>query len=388
MTQRDKTLLIVLGFLAVFAPVTAGLSLAWPTWLWVLITVASVGAVLVVRAAIAERIRGEQLQDARMSQYLPAEPVPEPSEYEEVLVGATYLPSASADYRFVFSAKVWWRFTPGRPPIAHANPAGLAISLVVRQAQHEAVKANPEDYSLLEHHLSGVLGTTRQDPGGVVEASANSIKVSLAPDDEARLRSLADVRKNREVWEHEREYERNKRQYLGEDVLKDTGSAVVWWLAKKDTAIQETVDLIGNLAQLSAAANNTEIPPLFRNFLMDPQSGADLNGHAADTAFDAMYADADQTTRTRYLRTWMTEIGLDPGDPEWSLLAHRLARSAETTGRPDIAEEIRRDFDLPTDTEPDAPADQPGDDTVDTAEHTENEAVSWPADGDRSLSYE
>jgi hypothetical protein len=56
------------------------------------------------------------------------------------------------------------------------------------------------------------------------------------------------------IWEHQRKYEQNKRAYLGRDVLKDPGSAVVWWLARNDDHVEKTVQAIGLLAQLSSAA--------------------------------------------------------------------------------------------------------------------------------------
>ncbi|MGH3870444.1 MAG: hypothetical protein ACRDSR_02850 [Pseudonocardiaceae bacterium] len=53
--------------------------------------------------------------------------------------------------------------------------------------------------------------------------------------------------------EHEHDHERRKRDYLRDDVLQNTGSAITWWLARKDNDVEDTVRLIGALAQLSAA---------------------------------------------------------------------------------------------------------------------------------------
>ncbi|AXB46992.1 hypothetical protein [Amycolatopsis albispora] len=411
MNQRDKTLLIVLGFFAVFVPVAVGLSLDWPVWLWSLLVVLSLGVVLIVRTSIVDRIRQEEARDARLDRFQVPEPPPEPSGYEEVMINPTYLPSALSDYRFVFSAKVWWRFSPNTPPRPHANPAGLACSLIVQQAQAEAARMQPQDTTLLEHRLSGLLGVARPDRDNLLEASANSVKVTLMPDDEARLQSLAEVRKSRAVWEHERDYERNKRQYLGEDVLKDTGSAVVWWLSKQETAIQETVDLIGKLAQLSAAANNTEIPPLFRQFVTENLTG-DVTEHAsaehaepngrqgAWLSLDPALAPAGATVQpTRHLEMWMTEIGLAPGNPTWDLLAYRLASTAEATGMREAAIQIRKDFGVdvpdPADAVPEeeaAEAETPAqgrlDDTVDSAGHGEDNRPEWPGTDGPRLSYE
>jgi hypothetical protein len=41
------------------------------------------------------------------------------------------------------------------------------------------------------------------------------------------------------------------------------GSAIVWWIPRDFSQVRETGALIGTLAQLCAAANNTEAPDLF-----------------------------------------------------------------------------------------------------------------------------
>ena len=70
----------------------------------------------------------------------------------------------------------------------------------------------------------------------------------------------SELRKHERIWEQERRMEVNMRRYLSEDVLSDTGSAIVWWLARHPDQIEESVQMIGALAQLTAAANSKEIP--------------------------------------------------------------------------------------------------------------------------------
>lgn len=94
---------------------------------------------------------------------------------------------------------------------------------------------------------------------GRVQAMALDITLSLSEPDQERLDKLAAVRKDEDVWEHERKYEQSRRAYLGEDVLKDTGSAVVWWLHRNEDSIDTTVKDIGLLAQLTSAANDEDI---------------------------------------------------------------------------------------------------------------------------------
>ncbi|MGC5563671.1 hypothetical protein ACPYPG_12580 [Streptomyces sp. FR-108] len=61
---------------------------------------------------------------------------------------------------------------------------------------------------------------------------AENLQLVLVQQDQERLDKLADVRKDEEAWVHQRKYEQSRRRYLGEDVLKNTGSAVVWWLTR------------------------------------------------------------------------------------------------------------------------------------------------------------
>ncbi|GGV66065.1 hypothetical protein GCM10010294_19140 [Streptomyces griseoloalbus] len=99
---------------------------------------------------------------------------------------------------------------------------------------------------------------------------AADVTLALAPADRERLRKLKDLRKDEEVWEYERQHERNKRRYLGDDVLKSVGTAVVWWLARHENEIEKAVDMIGPLARIAAAANGEEVPELFRHLLVPP----------------------------------------------------------------------------------------------------------------------
>lgn len=51
---------------------------------------------------------------------------------------------------------------------------------------------------------------------------------------------------------------------------QSAGSAVVWWLARHENKIEKAVDMIGPLAQIAAAANDEEVPELFRHLLVPP----------------------------------------------------------------------------------------------------------------------
>jgi hypothetical protein len=86
------------------------------------------------------------------------------------------------------------------------------------------------------------------------------VKLVVSDEDARRLTRLAELRKHERMWEQERRMEVSMRRYLSEDVLKDTGSAVVWWLARHTDQIEQSAQMIGHLAQLTAAANSKDLP--------------------------------------------------------------------------------------------------------------------------------
>src|SRR5690606_25663405 len=116
----------------------------------------------------------------------------------------------------------------------------------------------PERASLVQHELGAALGTMRPDADGCVRAMAEDVEITLPDEDRDRLNTLAAVRKSKAIWEHERIYEQSRRAYLSEDVLKDIGSAVAWWLAKNDERVEKVVNDIPLLVTLSSAINGKE----------------------------------------------------------------------------------------------------------------------------------
>jgi hypothetical protein len=251
----------------------------------------------------------------------PPAPVPAPPEpgRRHETVPPIALPSAWPDYNFLFTATVCWELTPSNAMPPHANPAALAIDAVLNRARQLVLTQIPTEVTFVRYRLAVALGSVIREQSHQVEAWALDVSLSLTPEDQARLRKLSEVRKDEVVWEHERNYERNKRAYLRDDVLKDTGSAVVWWMARADKgsnkALEESVNLIGPLAQLSAAANNTEVPELYRHLV--PQSMRP----PADLAAEDL-------------------TGL-------AVFAEQAAATLNAMGRPDVADEIRQRFTSP-----------------------------------------
>ncbi|HEX4722180.1 MAG TPA: hypothetical protein VH333_06665, partial [Pseudonocardiaceae bacterium] len=135
--------------------------------------------------------------------------------------------------------------------------------------------------------------------------------------------------------------------YLGEDVLKNTGSAVVWWLAraKDDMDVRAAVDLIGALRQLSAAANNSEVPEL----ALPPI--AELTAAPAPALPPADLTIADQARRM------MDSLNLD--EPARVTFVRRLAKVLTGTGRQDAADDLLATFDPPPEPEEPPPGQDP-----------------------------
>lgn len=302
----------------------------WPLWVGVMIIVLSLaGALFLKRHDEIRRVYSSARQPS--PQPPPAEPAPPPSTTVEGLV----LPSAQPDYRFLLNATVLWRYS-GMQGMTYPQPDQLAIDAIRERATRITVRESPAQSDLLAPRLATELTFPGPDRTGQLEVWAQGAALSIPDDDRERLRKLANVRKDVEVWEHERAHERNQRAYLREDVLSSTGSAVVWWLAKDVTRVEETVGLINTIAKLVAAAQDREVEPVFRTFvdnLTDPALRAATNGDAGH--------DEDLLDRL------MAEIAPDGSERDRAYIADRLAILAADAGATDLARHIRDKFNAP-----------------------------------------
>ncbi|MEV7509522.1 hypothetical protein AB0O57_16380 [Streptomyces sp. NPDC091201] len=326
------------------APVALGNLLHWSAWLWGFLSVVTAsGSLLLMMTVLSGDPASRQPAEAEP----PAPPTEQP--YQETRVVDAVLPSATDGYDFLFSATVWWQPTPEHPrPSEGASPA-VAVSSVVSRALEVVRQEEPGRASFARYRLEGELGIPALDRSRRVKALAADVTLTLSPSDRERLRKLNDLRKDEEIWEYERQHERNKRRYLGDDVLKSAGSAVVWWLARHEDEIERAVDMIGPLARISAAANDTEVPELFRHLLVPPV------GTPADVA-------AGQPSRGRgdgseemsdpeqglgvsdRLRLLLAVAGLKPDMDGHTVFVHRVMRSFQEAGLEEAAEEIRHSF--------------------------------------------
>lgn len=355
LTSQEKTMLAGLTVVLVVVPAAIGFALHWPVWASALLVLVLLLVPFQVRRTILYRAQQRELREAVLAQQKPPPPPPRPElesatmtqpqaqtqhqhqhqqpptgpqlgQFQREILPPVALDSAVPDYDFVFSATVYWRAMPRVGlPRPHANPAALAVQSILARAREVTVQELPHRYAMAQVRLTSVLGTILGDGSGSVEAWAGQIQLILGEDDLARLRRLADVRKDHDIWEHELHSERDRRAYLAEDVLKNTGSAVVWWLAHKkgDIDLRDAVDLIGALRQLSAAANDTGVPQL-------------------DLAWPVDRRPVDETIADR-VRGLMDHLNLDT--PARALFLRKLVNAIAASGKPEAADDIRRALD-------------------------------------------
>jgi hypothetical protein len=379
--RENIKVLIFLIVIAVAVPGILGLILGWPGWLSVLLIAALLGIGALVRKKIIEftkrqqwRREGQQWQREGFvhQQSTLFEQPQEEQQADQVPIANVALSSAVPGFEFLFSATVCWQRSH-QARIPHANPEALAVETVLAHASEVAATESPSRYLAAQHRLASILGATLPDEYGHVQTWAVDVSLIIPEEDRKRLRQLSDVQQAEQVWAYECGLERSKRAYLREDVLKDTGSAVVWRLARHDEEIQRTVDLIGPLAQLSAAANNTEVSERYRHLVSStseseqPPGTAPFvpfgNGHSVhmgafhnDDFPDAGLIPDYRKMAADHLRGLMDAIGLDSDDAQRDMFADRIAKIVESTGNPETAEEIRRAFDSssPEATDPEA----------------------------------
>ncbi|MFF7054612.1 hypothetical protein ACFY94_40300 [Streptomyces griseorubiginosus] len=363
--HRTMTLFVtvILGMILVIL----GLSADWPIWAW-----PTLAALLLVVGVVTHRILAPA-PEAFPRALLTDPDLPEPVRQEQ-RVAHVALPSSVADYDFSFSATVRWLVLDAPEDAPYVNPAGLAIDAVLRRARVVTAQQPPHRSAFAQHQLDGALATMQVDPTGRIMAMAQEVTLSLPESDRERLAKLAGVRKDEDVWEHERNYERSKRAYLGEDVLKDTGSAVVWWLSRNEQEVEGAVDRIGLLAQLSAAANNDEVPPPFEHLVPVPRAV-----YAGDVAQAPGRHDWQQpfvpgrppsqngAQPDSTVDSFLAWFGFSPDDPDLDLFGERLINLARAHDKASVAEDLLRRFggDLPDPCESDngEAADPPQPDT-------------------------
>jgi len=350
MTSGAKTVTVFLTVICGLLLTAVGVSAHWPVWAW-----AALAVLLVALPALAVKTA------ARRSGPVPIEMITHiteaPVERREERVTGVALPSLWEDYDFLFSATVRWCPTGAAADEPVLNPAGLAVDAILERARGITEKREPGRASLVQHELNGVLGRMRPDATGSLQVMAESVTLILHEHDRERLEKLAAVRKDKAVWEHQRKHEQSKREYLGEDVLKDTGSAVVWWLARNDEQVDKTVGDIGLLAQLTSAANDTDVPERLRHLVPQPPheetAGTEMP-HLSGFASTAP-PQGHETSAADHYDAFLQAMGLSEEDARRYLVTRHIAEVVKAQGLHEAAEELLHRFDAPEGPEDPAP---------------------------------
>ncbi|MFF0225443.1 hypothetical protein [Streptomyces sp. NPDC004629] len=343
MTTGCKTTTVFLAILCGLLLTILGLTQHWPTFAWPALAVLLIGVPAAAFKIAAVR-RGPLPVDVQEQRTDP------PVERREHHVRNVAVPSQWADYDFLFSATVRWYplEATGSDPVL--NPAGLAVEAVLDRARSITEQREPGRPSLVQHELSGALSRMRPDPTGTLHIMAEDITLALREHDQERLDRLAEVRKDKAVWEHQRKYEQSKRQYLSEDVLKDTGSAVVWWLAKNDDHVEKTVADLGLLAQLTSAANDTDVPERLLHLIARPHD----EGPGPDPLQEPAPPFGQEPTTADRFEAFLNSMGFTDGDVRRAMLAKQIADVIKTQDQHETAEELLRRFHPPASFTPDA----------------------------------
>ena len=289
---------------------------------------------VLIALLIAFAAGGAVLAAARSSSSAPpivtAPPVPvmpnPPPQYQAQPIAGVPLPSAREGYTFTFSATVYW--LPAVDSVT--EPGAIAAGEIVRRAREITQRRNPAEALFVNHELASLLADAQPDPTGRVHVRAESVQLHLSADDQRRLEELARLRKEEELWDYQRRSEQSKRRYLGEDVLRDAGSAVVWWLARNDDQPVKVAESIGVLTQLAHAANNAD---------GDPLGNAARAEHRAPTA-----ALGSPRASAEVFGTFIDSLD-SLGDDARLMLTMQMASLVESHGYPVVAREMTVAYD-------------------------------------------
>jgi hypothetical protein len=317
----------------------------WSLWAIVAIAVAIVGGAWILTTVTR---RHPQVWPQNTTPPPLVVPDPPPPVYQKETVTDVRLPSGRTDYHFVFSATVLW-LSAGAPEESSSAMKDLAINEIVRRASDLTRLCDPADSPLIRHELSRALLELRGDAAGRVQAMAESVQLALPEQDRQRLDKLAGIRKEEDVWEYERRREQSMRRYLSTDVLKDPGTAVVWWLARNNGQVETAVQSIDLLVQLSRAANSLNVTEPDGSSAA-ARGGGDVNG--------AEKSGKQATAPAEHFEAFMLSLGIAPDTEDHLLLTSQVANLVAKRGHQTVADDMTRRYDVQDDHE--TPADDTG----------------------------
>ncbi|TWD72550.1 hypothetical protein FB561_7542 [Kribbella amoyensis] len=260
--KLDKSSLLLSAGVVAFLYLL-GLVLHLPGWVAVLVSVIGLGtAAIVIREPVP---KPAPLAPVATTPSTPRAPEPDPvfNLPPTRTIADVRLPSVSPDFQFSFSAIVHWSAVLSGS--RHADLGSVAVDALLRRAKALTTAQQPTEESLNQHRLAALLGEPSLDDRGQVRTWATEVRLRLPDADSKHLQILAALHRREQTALLERRMERDHRDYLKDDVLATPGSAAVWWLVNNPGQVEKATDLLGTLAELSAAANpddsTTEEPP-------------------------------------------------------------------------------------------------------------------------------
>ena len=290
--------------------VVLGLIFDWETWVWLpLAAVLGPTTMIVLRSMLLDRDTAPTLPAQHSP--TPAPPAPPQPVAKRATISQLPLPTREKDYRFLFSATVSWLHDPQVPAMG-ADLGALAKQNVIARAIERTRQYGPDEYALATVELNAVLSERITLANGHY-VWASEVTLTLSDADAKRLERISELRKQQALWEHERAHEIGVRDYLGNEVLRDPGSAVTWWFARnldKPDAITITVREIDNLRRLTRAAHETGEPaPATPLTLLSPEppTRVEFNGgvdpaRRLATAVDQLCKNTEPEVRTTLYR--------------------------------------------------------------------------------------
>ncbi len=331
MTRDDMTLVAAVAGGSSLIPWLLGAAVGLPVWLCCLLSATGIACAFFLAKSRMQRYQQAQ---RRPPLFVPPQ-VPEPSAQPDPprasAIVSLPVPSGEVDYQFLFTATVWWRATR-----SGVNAEAIARKAVLDRACSLTTRAEPGNPALTSAQLAAHLVSPQADPTGAVEAWADQVALVLPDDDRERLAKLAALRKDVRVWEQQRGMELSIRDYLGNDVLKTPGNAVVWKLAQDHKQISETVNLIPTLVRLTAAANDHELPDQRSNW-DDVVEATVVPDPPRESAPPAPEAPVD------HLRGLLDELFGSAQSDQRDLFAQQLSTLIESHGRRQAAQSLRDD---------------------------------------------
>ncbi|EHR62383.1 hypothetical protein [Saccharomonospora cyanea] len=260
MTAIPNRIAVGVGTAVSVLVVVLALVFDWATWVWLpLAAVLGPATAIVLRSVLLDRDDEPAPHPQRATPAAP-QPPPPPAPRREAVSGLP-LPTKDRDYRFLFSATVSWLHDPHVPAMT-ADLAAMAKQNVIARAVDRARQYGPDEHAVATVDLGAILSERITVANGHY-VWATDVTLTLSDADARRLERIAELRKQRALWELERAHELGVRDYLGKEVLRDPGSAVTWWFARnldKPDAIATTVRDIDNLRRLTSAAHATHVP--------------------------------------------------------------------------------------------------------------------------------